>query len=369
MNKKFKLIVTVILLITLTGCWDSQSLEDLLTVYGIGIDLAPEDPNNYQFSIVFPTVIEEAPKAKFELSVKTHSLTAAKQQLQYKVYRQISYGNTRVVVFAHDAAEHGIIKHVDAMLREPVFPRTTRLVVVDTKAHELLEMTPPVSLFVTTFLFQAINQSNEATRVPFTTLRNFNYQYYTTGIEPVFPYINFNQSANTISIDSTALFKGDRLIHVLEGNESTYLMLLKGEINDGFYSTPYTDTDENLHHISLRIKTGKMKIRSELIDSQLYINQEITLSVNLAEYTGEASVFDHETIKEFEAYLAQHLEVNLSNTVKILQDLNSDNAGYGLYIRANHPEYFNPEEWGDQFSNALINIKVNINMHTVGITK
>lgn len=358
----------LLIVLPLSACWDANDLEDLLIVYGVGIDIGRQDPDKYLITIGFPTIIDEAPEAKYTIATEAKSFTDGKEHLQHKVYRKITYGNIRVIVFSHEVAEKGIIQHLDCMLREPIFPGTLRFVVVDTTANELLDMEPPVSLFVSTFLFKAIEQNYQYTNVPFTTLRNFHYQYYTSGIEPVVPHISFNVDTNQIEISSVALFKDDKMIHRLDYSYSTYFMLLTGQINQGFYATTYPADEEMEHYISIRFNGGKSKIKSELVDSKLHINQEITIKAHLAEFTSQESVFDPEMVKKFEAFLSAHFEEKLKETVRILQNLKSDNVGYGLYVRADQPEYFDPDIWGDQFSNAEINIKVNVKMHTVGIT-
>lgn len=68
-----KLFIIILAAFSLTACWDSIGLERLLLVYGLGVDISKENPENYLFTIGFPTIIEEAPEKKMQLSVEAPS--------------------------------------------------------------------------------------------------------------------------------------------------------------------------------------------------------------------------------------------------------------------------------------------------------
>ncbi len=365
MKQISKLILIFLLVLPLTSCWDDKELEDLLLVLGIGVDVGIENPDEYEVTIEFPTIITDAPKEKHEISVNAKSLNEAKKKFQSKVYRHINYGNTRVLIFGSEVAKEGVIKHIDCLLREPIFPGTIRFAVANVRASDILKTQPFPTLLSSNFLFRAIQQTNERTQTTFTTLRKFHHEYYTNGIDPVLPYITFEPNKNTFDVGSVALFKEDKLVKVLDQQYTLYLMFLKGEINRGFYQTTYKN--EN-NYLSINLKGGNSKIDTELVDSTLYINEKINIKADLAEFTPQKNVFDKAFIEELQTYLSNHLKERLTETVEILQELKTDSVGYGLYVRAKNPEYFDKDNWGEQLAKAKFNIEVNVEIRTVGIT-
>lgn len=355
-----------ILTISLTGCWDSRDLEELLVVYGLGIDISERNPEKLIVTMGFPTILAEAPEKKYEISVEVNSIGEAKRYLQNQVYRQITYGSIQVIVISEEVAKQGILKHLDTLLREPLFPGTTRLAVVNDRADALLRLKPPVSLLVSTYLYESIKQSHLASNVPFTTLRNFNYMHHTSGIESILPYIAYNKDTDTLKVDSTALFRDDKMIYQLSDNESKALMFLKGEILNGFYTVKHQEnTDE---YITIRVNGGNSKINTEIIDDRLKITHEITINGSLVEYTPKEIVFDNARLQEVERHVAKNIHADLEDTIKVLQDLENDNVGYGLYVRANHPNFFESENWHRQFSYADIELQTDVKLQTVGIS-
>jgi len=369
MKKIIKLLI-IVLVLPLSGCWDSTNLEDLLIVYGLGIDVSSEKPDNFLFTMGFPTIIEEAAKDKSEFSTEAPSLGEGKGNLQKKAYRSISYDNIKVVVFGESAAKLGILQHVDSMLREPLFRGTTKFTVVKDRAVELLNMEVPVSLLVSTFISDSIKQNNDTTTVPISTIRKFSNQYYTIGIEPSMPFICYGENSGELKVGCIALFKGDKFIHQLKGVDSRSFMFLIGEINEGLCTYDWTLEElGKMNYISINLKGGSSKITTKLIDSELHIYQEIKIKSTLAQYTGTDIIFTKEKIEEMERHISKEMKKDLENTLKILQkELKNDNVGYGKYVKANHPEFFDKENWNHQFSEANIHVNPTVNIRTVGIT-
>ncbi|AOY78051.1 Ger(x)C family spore germination protein [Clostridium formicaceticum] len=364
MRKIAKLLAIILLVFPLIGCWDSTNLENLLIVYGLGIDISQENPEQYFFTIGFPTIIPEAPENKHEVSTEAPSLGKAKSNFQQKVYRQISYDNIRVVIFSEKVAKEGIMVHVDAMLREPLYRGTTRFAVFIDKAVDLLAMEPPVSLFVSTFIFDAIEQNHQSTVVPISTLRSFSHEYYSDGIEPSMPFICYGADDNELNVGCVALFQGDKLIERLRGRNSRSFMLLKGEIQRGIYTFELMGG-----FVSLNLKGGKSKIKTKIIDGELHIFQDIFINSVLAEHTPKHNMLENNKIEELETQLAREIKNDLKNVLEILQnELKNDNIGYGKYVKANHPEYFDAENWNHQFSKAIIHINPNVRIRTLGVT-
>lgn len=370
LKKVIKLLIVALISLPLLSCWDSKDLEELLIVYGLGIDISEENPDNYVFTIAFPTIIEDAPEKKVTFSAEASSISRGRSNLQKKVYRDLSFDNIKIVVFNEDVAKQGLLFHMDSMFRVPLFRGTTRFAVSGGSANGLLQFQPPVSLLVTNFLFDSIGQNYNATNVPVTTLRGFSNQYYTTGIEPSMPFISYGDTQNDLKIDRIALFKEDKMIHVLTGINSRAFMMLKGEIKDGVHTFEFfSEETGRKEFLSVNVIDGKSKIKTEIKDNQLHIYQEVSINAHLGEYTAREKIFSTDQIKRLEDIINHELKLGLDETLKILQkDLECDNIGYGKYVKGNHPEYFDPEDWNSQFAEAMIHINPTIQIRTVGVT-
>lgn len=76
-----------------------------------------------------------------------------------------------------------------------------------------------------------------------------------------------------------------------------------------------------------------------------------------------------DSIEKLQLQLAKEIKKDLRSTLDILQnELKNDNIGYGKYVKANHPEYFDGENWNDQFAKATIHVNPTVKIRTLGIT-
>ncbi|KAB3530716.1 Ger(x)C family spore germination protein [Alkaliphilus serpentinus] len=366
MKKLLKFLTLFVALGLLTSCWDAKNLEELLIIYTVGFDVSKEDPEKLSITVAFPTIIEGAPKDKAEVTTQSPSLGGGEQNLQNKVYREISYGNTRVVIFSEELARKGIYHHIDSMLREPLFPATSRFVIVNTRAIDLINYDPPMSLFVSEFLFDAVRQSNRYTAVPFTTLRNFNHQLFTDGIEPALPYIVYDSEGESITINCIALFFEDRMVDIIRDDMAMAFMLLRGEVNHGFITAPLPEDDK--HHLTISLTGGHTKIKTSVKDDVLYINQEVIINADLSEFTRVDSIFDAAMLESFEKIMEDYLDDLLSTTIERMKKNRCDNIGYGLHVRANHPDFFEKDEWCCLFLDAVVEAKSDVRIKKVGIS-
>ena len=119
----------------------------------------------------------------------------------------------------------------------------------------------------------------------------------------------------------------------------------------------------------MNVIDGKSKIKTEIKNNQLHIYQEVSINAHLGEYTAREKIFSTDRIKRLEDIINHELKLGLDETLKILQkDLECDNIGYGKYVKGNHPEYFDSEDWNSQFAEAMIHINPTIQIRTVGVT-
>ncbi|WP_026476222.1 Ger(x)C family spore germination protein [Alkaliphilus transvaalensis] len=368
MRRASKLVILILICGLFTSCWDAKQLEDLYLVYGIGVDLSEENPGKYLVTVAAPTVLPEAEAPKVEISAEGASLRNAQDNIQNKAARRITFNNTHLLIVGEEVAKRGLEQHTDSLLRDPEGRGTMKLMITEGRAVDLMELNPPASALVSLYLADLLKQSQETSTIPLTTLRSFNNALKTDGIEPVMPYLKYGNRPDEFLVNTIALFNSDRMIGKIEGVDSFLLIVLRGEVNDGFMSLPYPlgDADES-PILTLRVISGKNKIKTEIRDAQLHIFHEVSLIAHISEYTAPMTVLDEKIIKEMENAANLHLEGLCKQLINRLQiQYVSDNIGYGRYVKANHKDFFDAENWNKQFSNANIQVKGNVQIKMIG---
>ncbi|ABR47097.1 spore germination B3 GerAC family protein [Alkaliphilus metalliredigens QYMF] len=368
MKKVCKLLLLMLICLLLSSCWDAKQLDDLYLVYGIGVDISKENPERYLVTIVAPTVHPEANEPKIEISSEGTSIRNAQDNIQNKAARRITFANTKIFFIGEEAAKKGIGKHIDSMLRDPEGRGTIKPVVVEGRAVDLMDIDPAGIPIVSLYVSDLLRQSNETSTIPFITLRVFHNALKTDGIEPVIPFIKYGNKPSEFLVNTISLFRQDKMIGKLEGIESFAFIVLTGQVQDGFItlSYPLGDIDE-YPVLTLRVKSGKSKIKTEIKDSRLHIYHEISLTTYISEYTSSESVFDEKIIEDMEKAANLHLEAICKKLIKKLQnEYENDNIGYGRYVKVNHPEYFEADDWNEQFAHAVVHVKANVRIQMVG---
>lgn len=368
MKKPCKLLLLMALCIFMSSCWDAKKLDDLYLVYGIGIDISQDNPVRYLVTIAAPTVHPEAKEPKIEISSEGTSLRNAQDNIQNKASRRITYANTKVFFIGEEAAKRGIERHIDSLLRDPEGRGTIRLLVTEGRAVDLMQIDPPGTPLVSLYITDMLRQGHETSTIPFITLRRFNNALRTAGIEPVIPFFKYGNKRDEFLINNISLFNQDKMIGKLDGIESFTFMVLTGEVQDGFMTLSYPLGNMDEHPVlSLRVLSGKSQIRTEIKDSKIHIYHKISLIANISEYTSRESVFDEKTIESMEQTANLHLKSICNELLLKLQNqYKNDNIGYGRYVKANHPEFFDADNWNEQFSKATIHVNPNVRIQMVG---
>ncbi|AKL95378.1 spore germination B3 GerAC family protein [Clostridium aceticum] len=368
MKKACKLLLLMLICSFMSSCWDAKKLDDLYLVYGIGIDISQENPARYLVTIAAPTIHPEAKEPKIEISSEGTSLRNAQDNIQNKANRRITYANTKIFFIGEETAKRGIEKHIDSLLRDPEGRGTIRLLVSEGRAVDLMQIDPPATPLVSLYIADMLRQGHETSTIPFTTLRRFNNALKTDGIEPVIPFLKYGNKPSEFLINNISLFNQDKMIGKLDGIESFTFMVLTGEIQDGFMTLSYPLGDMDEHPVlSLRVIGNKSQVRTEIKDSKFHIYHEISLTTHISEYTSSESVFGEKIIKSMEQAANLHLEAICDKLIRKLQSqYKNDNIGYGRYVKVNHPESFDGDNWNEQFSQAVIHIKPNVRIQMVG---
>ncbi|MCM2533070.1 hypothetical protein NDK43_12555 [Neobacillus pocheonensis] len=129
-------LLIVLILPTLSACWNQKELTDLAFVMAMGIDKGKTKKFDVSFQIVNPGNVSSGqqsgggqglPIAIFKSSGNT--LTEAARNATKKVSRQLYYAHTNLLVISEEIAKTQMLNVFDALERDPVFRTTTYIVI------------------------------------------------------------------------------------------------------------------------------------------------------------------------------------------------------------------------------------------------
>lgn len=203
-----KLLMIIIIILPLFGCYDEREPNNIAYITAVGIDKA-EDAKNYYFTIQFakPTQIsggasEEGGKGGDiveNVSVEAPTLYAAISTINHIVSKTMSMAHIKLVVFSDEVAREGVGNIMQTMIRsEEIRPHVYLAVARNSSSEYLNEIKPVVEINPAKY-YQLVFENNSFSGIPKNPSENF-YFYETLperdSVMPVVSIINAGQQNN-----------------------------------------------------------------------------------------------------------------------------------------------------------------------------
>jgi len=379
--------VCIVLLSSLTGCWNRRELNTLAIQLGTGIDKVGDE---YRMSVqvVDPSQVTEAraassgrsPVVMYKSTAPT--LLAAFRSLTETSPRKIYGAHIRVLVLGESLARDGISKVLDLLSRDSEI-RTDFYIMVarGTTAEKILKVLTPLEKIPANKLFSSLDVS-EKVWAPTTTftLDQLISQMVVEGQNPVLTGVKIKGDPNRgespinvneidppahLSLSGLAVFKGPRLVGWLNREESKGYNI----IMDNVKSTATTLSCPDGGTIALEIMRSKTKVKGKVVNGVPRILVQVKTEANVGEVNCGLDMNDPETIKWLEKE-GTHKGIELmEKSVQAAQSrYSSDIFGFGQAIYRSHPKYWESiqKDWTERFKRLQVDYTVDYVIRKIG---
>ncbi|QQK81620.1 Ger(x)C family spore germination protein [Salicibibacter cibi] len=378
----------------LTGCWDSEDIENRANVLAIAIDEAnpgtEEEEDNISHivetpqtemicvtvQIAIPGEVPLGPPMGDEgesdpvwvLSVTGYSLEEAISNLQQEVAEQLFLGQLRVIVINENVAKKGVDQFNESLRRDPQIRRNVWMVISEEKAAQYMDIAPELEQVPTLYLANMVDNAVGLGKFPEDYLGLFWRMVSSQGQDGFLPYLKIKSSEN-IQINGLAYFKGDQMIGKTEPLEIGTFMGIIG-FSQGGYSifVPVPETDTRVLTEAIKRQT---KMDTTIKDGEPHVNVKIRYEFVITEKTNEdANLSDPQVIESIEKKGKELTADGAKRFIAKMQEEQSDIFGFGEYIRAKHPRYWNEEigtkeNWQETFQHLDVDVDVMYNIRRV----
>lgn len=152
MHAHLKRMVTIFLMLSmlivfLTGCWDSRTIEDQLILTGIALDVA-DDPGKISVTAQAANIQQgkagsgetggEGSNESIVMKATGDSLTACLTELDRDSSQKLLFHHNQIRLFGIELAEQGIKKHLDLIMRDQKARLEVPIAIVDGRGEEAL---------------------------------------------------------------------------------------------------------------------------------------------------------------------------------------------------------------------------------------
>ncbi|MCA1012358.1 Ger(x)C family spore germination protein [Halobacillus halophilus] len=381
-----KLLLILICLLLLTGCWNSRELDELGIVVTLGIDKTDEGDYILSVQVINPSEIAtDAPTSRPPVSTYTttgRTLMEAFRRLTAKNPRTTYLSQLRLVILGKTVAEEGVMPVLDLLYRDHEF-RTSFYVTVAKNApvESMLSIITPYEKIPANKIMSSIeNVERHWAATKGVSIDKVIASIRNPGEDPVMSGIlllgeedigtNISNVENVdaptkLEIDEIGVFKGDKLVGWLNELESQGLNYATGNVHSTVITHPCQD--EGSLSVELLRTSGAMK--GKIKNNQPVIDIKVEAEGNVGEVDCKVDLSKPEALekvnKQAEKAIKESIEATLAKAQK---EYGSDVFGFGGVIHRDQPKYWKKveKEWSSYYQDVEVNIDATVKIRRKG---
>ena len=396
MKKLFKkflaLIMLLIILFNLSGCYDATGIEQLAYVIAIGLDIT----ENNELELILQIATTEGSDSSSSgssqssettlTSVTCSSINSGIALINSHISKKVNLSHCQKIVFSEKLAYLVLSEYLDTFANNIELRTDCNIVISKCTAKDYLKNVKPSLETLTARYYEASLNSYEYTGY---TVNNNLSEFYSSVKDTYSQAYATLGGINTVSSDNSssinadytagehpvedkdvietlgiAVFHGDKLVGELTGLDSICHLIVNNQLDRCVLSVP--SPFENHKYIDLKLTSDKKTECSvSQINSSPLINIDVYLigyGLSLNENTSYNSDESLNLIKDYaEKYIKTQIENYLYSTAKIY---NSDICGFGRYAVTNYltlDAWYN-SKWLEHYKNSFFNVNVDLTM-------
>lgn len=337
-RKEFWLLLVVLLCLSLvTGCWNYREIEEMMIVGGVAIDKG----QNGQYLITVETILIEGGQEtkttskQFSMNGKT-IFDAVRNEISISG-KKLYWSHAKVVILSKEVAEEGILKFLDWFQRDSETRADLKIIISkEDTAKEILLGRKAYSEIKSIELEEMINNQESLGKTPDIEIWKVINDIESPGISAILPVISFKGKIPILM--GTAIFKKDKLIGFLDSIQTQNLLFIRDEINGGLLVAGKNDSLLPTP-VSMEIFKSKTKITPVINKDDISFKIKIETTMAIDEIGGEENYTDLQQIKKVQKGMEQMLNKRIENSVmQVQKEYGVDIFGFGSKLRDENPK-------------------------------
>lgn len=363
-----RMICILMCTILLSGCWDSQNIEELSLVIGVGIDKSDDKNLELTQQILVPKKIS----SKEGSSTDPTKIVFTKGETVHQMMRTAALKNNptfsqhlRVILFSKDViADHvGMDAIINQFVRDNGTRRSSFVFVNDGRTKDILKMNDegdPASNVI-----YDLTENNKVTirMMKPVTLGEIS-EHLTSDDSFLIPHVG--EENGRLAINGASIIKNKFWLRDLTPGEVQNINLFTGTVQGGVI--------DMRHHgklFSYEVYSANRKIKTDYKDGKFKFTVTRNIEGRLSEdWNPKEDSFKDSYIKGIEKTVEKQLRETVTAFVgKLQKDIKADVTGLGNEVRIHYPQKWKKiaRKWDDDyFSTAEIDYRVNVVVRDFG---
>lgn len=385
------LMLMLISLLSLTGCWNSRELSDMAMVIGIGVDRVP-DSDQYRVSlqIVNPNMAAGTKTGgsgqnmlpNIVYSSVDHTLFSAFRKTSQKVSRRSFFAHSQLLVIGESLAKEGIDGVFDFFERSHELRLTSAVVIArGGEAKTLLNVLTPLQTTTATSIKDKLKltsevwaQSVDGELTDVIKSLSGSGEPAISGVRLVGDSSKGNQKANldqspphaNIETKGIAIFSNGKLASWLDGNSARGAVWALNKMKSTIINL---DCEGKTKALSIEIIRSSTKARVMMRGGKPVLTLHVKEEGHLSETNCPINPNNRELIVKLQKQVAEETKKEIETAVKATQSKKSDIFGFSTEMERTHPKEWKKmrENWPLLYSESEVEVRVEAYIRRTGL--
>jgi spore germination protein KC len=216
------IVICILLIVTLTGCWNRRELDTLAVVLGVGVDkLMKSGKVQITAQVVKPAEIktqsgEVRTEAFWNVIGTGDTIFGTLRDMTNKSSRKLFFPHNQLLIFSKSIAEEGIQKYIDFFVRDPECRMNVWVLISQGMAMDILDVKSELEKIPANNIAKLIEGQAAATsQTRAVKLKDLVIGLMSKTTASTIPFIKIEKDEKKVAIISeTAVFQGDKLVGI-----------------------------------------------------------------------------------------------------------------------------------------------------------
>lgn len=367
------LLVAVICMLLLTGCWDQHELDTISIVTGVGLD-ATQDMEEVLVTIQAGKTQSGGEQGKksgdstnfYIQQTRGRGINAALDSLKHKNSRIPYLHHNQVLVIGREQANKGIGEYLDAFMREHEMRMEVWMFIADEKAEDILMATIEPEQLSSLALARMMYNETMLSKSYGVNLMTFVTHQLDQNTAAIIPIVELEEVAEeqVLLLSGLGVFKDGRMVGQLSQKQINGYIWLMGQVRE--------------KSIEISSKSGYADVQLENIQTSItpIFNEEIprfhmklSASMSIGELQGYHDKTIAETVDELEKATVDQLEKEVQESLTRGKELNADIFDFAVMLHQRFPKKWKTieDKWMEIF--PLVEVTTQIEVQLTGTGK
>lgn len=405
MLRKVSIIIMLFAVVLLsTSCFDAHEVDNYAYVTTVGVDKGVADKWRFSFQIANMRATgsrEESGNQKapeyMTITIDAPSFFHAVNILNTSIARTLNFRHTKYLVISRDIAKEGkFTESLGTIIRFREIRRTTGILVsTDTVEDFIEEFNPKIGISMTRLQEGYMEQSRKTGFFPEIQLKDYYLEIKSNYSQPIAILAGINdfshlpqqgetdvekielgkrkageiprKGGNTVEFFGTAVFDGERMVAELNGYETRFMLMLRGEYDRGIFTLK--DPLKPELYISLNLKQRrKPKVKVEFVDGKPVFHIKLMLNGEIMAIQSSIGYEKTSKIGYLESAIEDIIKQQAEALIEKAKELNVDFLNFGYHIVKAFPtiQEWEKYNWIGQMETAKATVEVDVKIRKIG---